>query len=291
MAGIPNSGVADKIREIDVQESHWKPDTMASSHNSGVEEKIRDSGDQESNWTSDWRKSEQIRKIQTSLVKYAGQNEGQGEVLIMKLPACRRKPVEQFTPEQWQFGLHNRDLQASTTVMSYHESESMKLRLAAACKLEPFTWDTFCADVVENPEETMSSYGLDHRVTIFNRKEVQYLLTLDALTLLLIFTRVKRHRPDLVKILAKDTKAMESLLLSRIPTTGLLEDLFLVENQVPIALLTKVVNKCYEIMNEQKKRGLRELEIPDLSLPQELLQESLVVVAANMCQLLFTVTC
>jgi hypothetical protein len=133
MAGIPNSGVAEKIREIDEQESHWKSDTMvvdtnleddtmASNHNSGA----------------DWRKSERIRKIERSLVIYGGQNGGQAEqnggraeqnggrakqnggqseqnggqvkVLIMKLTACRRKPDEQYTPEQWQFGLHNRDV-------------------------------------------------------------------------------------------------------------------------------------------------------------------------------------
>ncbi|CAK9872276.1 unnamed protein product [Sphagnum jensenii] len=142
MAGIPNSGVADKIREIDEQESHWKSDTMvvdtnleddtmASNPNSGAEEKIRDVRDQESNWMSDWRKSERIRKIERSLVIYGGQNGsqaeqnggraeqnggrakqngGQGKVLIMKLTACRRKPDEQYTPEQWQFGLHNRDV-------------------------------------------------------------------------------------------------------------------------------------------------------------------------------------
>jgi hypothetical protein len=142
MTGIPNSGVADKIREIDEQESHWKSDTMvvdtnleddtmASNHNSGAEEKIRDVRDQESNWMSDWRKSERIRKIERSLVIYGGQNGGQaeqnggrakqnggqseqnggqGKVLIMKLTSCRRKPDEQYTPEQWQFGLHNRDV-------------------------------------------------------------------------------------------------------------------------------------------------------------------------------------
>ncbi|CAM6069170.1 unnamed protein product [Sphagnum tenellum] len=128
MAGIPNSGVADKIREIDEQESHWKSDTMvvdtnleddtmASNHNSGAEEKIPDVRDQESNWMYDWRKSERIRKIERSLVIYGGQNGGQaehnggqGKVLIMKLTACRRKPDEQYTPEQWQFGLHNRDV-------------------------------------------------------------------------------------------------------------------------------------------------------------------------------------
>jgi hypothetical protein len=152
----------------------------------------------------------------------------------------------------------------------------MKLRLAAACNLKPFTWDTFCADVVDNPEETMSSYGLDHRLTIFNRKEVQYLLTLDAFTLLLVLTRHVDGSSILVNILAKDTKAMDSLLLpkmqsSNMPFIGLSDDLFLLENQVPMALLTKVMNKCSEILNDQKKRSLRKREIPDPFLPQKLL--------------------
>ncbi len=152
MAGIPKSGVADKIREIDEQESHGKSDTMASNHKSGAEEKIRDVRDEESNSMSDWGKSERIRKIERSLVIYGDQNGGRAEqnggqseqnggqaeqnggqaeqnggraeqnggqseqnggqvkVLIMKLTACRRKPDEQYTPGQWRFGLHNRDV-------------------------------------------------------------------------------------------------------------------------------------------------------------------------------------
>jgi hypothetical protein len=382
MAGIPKSGVADKIREIDGQESHGKSDTMASNHNSGAEEKIRDVRDQESNSMSDWGKSDRIRKIERLLVIYGGQKEcqaehkedqaehkegpaehkegqaeqnggraqqnggqsehnggqaeqnggraqqnegqseqngGQGKVLIMKLTACRRKPDEQYTPEQWQFGLHNRNVQASTTVTSYPESEGMKLRLAAACNLKPFTWDTFCAHVVDKPEKTMISYGLDHRVTIFNRKEVQYLLTLDALTLLLVLTRHVLGSSELVNILAKDTKAMDSLLLPKMPSSnmppsnmplesssmpssymppstmplessnmplepsnmsfiGLSDDLFLLENQVPMALLTKVMNKCSEILNDQKKPFS----------PQKLLDSSLKAIAKQMCLSVFT---
>ncbi len=321
MAGIPKSGVAEKISEIDEQESHGKSDTMASNHNSGAEEKICDVRDQESNSMSNWGKSERIQKIKRSLVVYGDQNEGQdehkdgqdehkegqaeqnggraeqngdqGKVLIMKLTACRRKPDEQYTPEQWRFGLHNRDVQASTTVTSYAESESMKLRLAAACNLKPFTWDTFCAHVVNDPKGTMSSYGLDHRVTIFNRKEVQYLLTIDALTLLLVLTRHVIGSSELVDILAKDTKAMDSLLLpkmqssnmqsSNMPSSnmqfiGLSDDLFLLENQVPMALLTKVMNKCSEILNDQKKPFS----------PQKLLDSSLKAIAKQMCLSVFT---
>jgi hypothetical protein len=164
----------------------------------------------------------------------------------------------------------------------------MKLRLAAECNLKPFTWDTFCAEVVDNPEETMSSYGLDHSVTIFNRKEVQYLLTLDALTLLLVLTRHVDGSSILVNILATDTQAMDSLSLLKMPSSnmpfiGLSDDLFLLENQVPMAFLTKVMNKCAEILNDQKKRSLRKREIPDPFSPEQLLDSSLKAIAKQMC--------
>ncbi|CAM6008668.1 unnamed protein product [Sphagnum balticum] len=248
MAGIPNSGVADKIREIDEQESHWKSDTnvvdtnledtMASNHNSGAEEKICDVCDQESNWMSDWRKSERICKIVRSLVIYGGQNGDQAE----------------------QNG----------------------------------------GRAEQNRGKSEQNGGQDHRVTIFNRKEVQYLLTLDALTLLLVLTRHVDGSPILVNILAKDTKAMDRLLLpkmqssnmpssnmplesSNMPFIGLSDDLFLLENQVPMDLLTKVMIKCSEILNDQKKRSLRKREIPDPFLPQELLDSSLKAIAKQMC--------
>jgi len=32
------------------------------------------------------------------------------DVLVRKLPACYRVPLEQYTPKLWQFGLHNRDV-------------------------------------------------------------------------------------------------------------------------------------------------------------------------------------
>ncbi|KAH8972346.1 hypothetical protein BDL97_02G190500 [Sphagnum fallax] len=170
MTGIPNSGVADKIREIDEQESHWKSDTMvvdtnleddtmASNHNSGAEEKIRDVRDQESNWMSDWRKSERIRKIERSLVIYGGQNGGQAE---------------------------------------------------------------------QNGGRAKQNGGQSEQ-------------------------------------------------------NGGQDDLFLLENQVPMALLTKVMNKCSEILNDQKKRSLRKREIPDPFSPKQLLDSSLKAIAKQMC--------
>jgi hypothetical protein len=128
---------------------------------------------------------------------------------------------------------------------------------------------------------------------------VQYLLTIDALTLLLVLTRHVFGSPKLVNILAKDTKAMDSLLLpkmqssnmplesSNMPFIGLSDDLFLLENQVPMALLRKVMNKCSEILNDQKKRSLRGREIPDPFLPQNLLDSSVKAIATQMCLSVF----
>ncbi len=107
----------------------------------------------------------------------------------MKLPDFQRKPEEHYTPLQWRFGLHNRDLEASKSVASTTESEALKISLAAACNLKSDRWDEFCDNIVHDPENiVLRSYGLHSSVPNFTRKEVQFLLTLDALTLLLVLS-------------------------------------------------------------------------------------------------------
>ncbi len=153
---------------------------MADTNNFVIERKNSDveaenSGTEElkSNSESDWQKYEWIRKIRSGLKARSGQNAG-GDVPIKKLPASLRKPVERYTPRQWQLGLHNRDPQPSSS-----ESEVLKISFAAACKLNPHELDKFCADFVDNPADMMlKSYRIFSSVTELRTKEVQYLLTL-----------------------------------------------------------------------------------------------------------------
>jgi len=119
-----------------------------------------------SNSESDWQESEWIRKIRSGLKARSGQNAG-GDVPIKKLPASLRKPVERYTPRQWQLGLHNRDPQPSSS-----ESEVLKISFAAACKLNPDELDKFCADFVDNPADMMlKSYRIYSSVTELGQRK------------------------------------------------------------------------------------------------------------------------
>ncbi|CAK9190976.1 unnamed protein product [Sphagnum troendelagicum] len=89
--------------------------------------------------------------------------EVRNEVLVRKLPACYRVPLEQYTPKQWHFGLHNRD------VLHPSESEDLKIALAAASELGP--WDEFCVSVVDDPLGVLRAYGLDHTEPKFSMRQ------------------------------------------------------------------------------------------------------------------------
>jgi len=277
---------------------------MADTNNFVVERKNSDveaenSGTEElkSNSESDRQESKWIRKIRSGLKARSGQNPG-GDVPIIKLPALLRKPVECYTPQQWQFGLHNRDPQASSS-----ESEVLKLSLAAACKLNPDEWDKFCADVVDNPADMMlNSYGIYSSVTELSTKEVQYLLTLDALTLVLVLSSLSRVRqssvwlPNLfIESLVAGGFNIEALVKERVAFCGIWPDLFLCENQIPMALMKKAISKCYGLLPEERKSNyfpyLRELENPDSNVTKKLLDTILKATVFSMCANFFAEPC
>jgi hypothetical protein len=162
--------------------------------------------------------------------------EVRNDVLVMKLPACFRAPLEPYTPKQWHFGLHNRD------VLHPSESEDLKIALAAACELGP--WDEFCASVVDDPVGGLRAYGLDHSEPKFSMRQMQCLLTLDALTLYLVFVNdtYKGIFDDGTQIGARLT----ALFKRRLECNHIWDDLFLLENQIPIALLRKIISTCHE---------------------------------------------
>jgi hypothetical protein len=280
---------------------------MADTNNFVVERKKSDveaenSGTVElkSNSESDGQESQWIRKIRSGLKARSGQNAG-GDVPIIKLPACVRKPVERFTPRRWQFGLHNHDPQASSS-----ESEVLKIGFAAACKLNPDEWDKFCADVVDNPADMMlKSYGIYASVTELGPKEVQYVLTLDALTLVLglsSLSRASKSEPDqaqqLPKLFIKSLVAggfdIEALV-SGVACCAIWDDLLLCENQIPMALMKKAISKCYGLLPQERKSNhfhvLRELENPDSNVTKNLLDRILKTAVDTLCCTFFAEPC
>ncbi len=275
--------------------------SMADTNNSDVE--AEDSGTEElkSSSESDRLKFEWTRVIRAGLEARSGQNTG-GDVPIKKLPAFARSPKGLYTSRHWQFGLHNRSFCVG-------QSEVLKISLAAACKLNPDEWDKFCDYVVDNPEDMMlKSYGIYSGETDLSPKEVQYLLTLDALTLVLVlssFPRVPKAvrgqadgfwLPNLfIGSLDAGGFNIEALLKDRLAFCTIWDDLFLCENQIPMALMKQAISKCYGLLPEERKSNffphLRELENPDSNVTKKLLDTILKYVACCTCRRFFAEPC
>jgi hypothetical protein len=269
-------------------------------------------------WKSDEAKSEWIRKLELGLDSPACYDE-EDRVLVMKLPDFKRKPVEHYTPQQWQFGLHNRELQASTTVASTTESEGLKISLAAACNLKSDRWDKdsdnhwdkdrdnrwdeFCNNVVDDPElMVLRSYGLHPSVaTNFSRKEVQSLLTLDALTLLLVLSSCalpNSYREEtlmnmFMEWFEKGGLNIRALLKEGVDYTALRNDLFLFENQIPMNLLKKVISKSYLLPKGENYYSniFQELMDPHSDLRRVFLHKILKNIVCKMCIEIFKKPC
>jgi len=110
-----------------------------------------------------------LSKVRSAIQSY--KNDAAHELLIPKVPNYLRVPPEQFTPRDWRFGLHNRQLHTRGT-------EGLKISVAGE-------WDNFCNDVVQNDYAAglLRLYGLQDGFTKFSESEVNYLLVLDALYL------------------------------------------------------------------------------------------------------------
>ncbi|CAK9872092.1 unnamed protein product [Sphagnum jensenii] len=141
------------------------------------------------------------------------------EVLIRKVPNYLRVPPEQFTPTEWRFGLHNRELGTSG-------AEGLKIAVAGYffAHLESDAWDNFCNDVVDDPVRYVRLYGLQDGFTKFSERQVKYLLALDALFLVV-------RDEGFGGRLQLDLPWYENCLMT---------EMVLLENQVPMDLLRKV---------------------------------------------------
>jgi hypothetical protein len=159
--------------DIEGQTSNSVSHVSEGQGNSDTEEQIANfiSEEQTSQWFNEFKTTFQRHEVR----------EVRDDVLVRKLPACYRVPLEQYTPKLWQFGLHNRD------VLHPSESEDLKIALAAASELGP--WDEVCASVVDDPVGVLRAYGLDHSEPKFSIRQMQCLLTLDALTTFLVFAK------------------------------------------------------------------------------------------------------
>jgi len=336
-SGAEGSNSAEEQKSgTEVQKFHWKLDEQnpvpegqssgAEGSNSAEEQK---SGTevQKFHWKLDEQNSEWIRKLELGLDTPACYDEGD-RVVVMKLPDFMRKPEEHYNPVQWRFGLHNWDLQTSRTVAPTTESEGLKISLAAACNLKSDRrdkvcdkkphevsenrrdeacdngWNEFCDNVVHNLDDmVLKSYGLHpSNTTNFTKKEVQSLLTLDALTLLLLLSAVPSHSrdspPSREEILSKDLLEIgglkiKALLKPEVAYIGLGRDLFLFENQIPMDLLKNVISKSHLLLKGQNSHSdiFQELNHPQSSLGKKFLHNILRNLVCQMCRQIFVNPC
>jgi hypothetical protein len=255
--------ILPEIDNIDIegQTSDSVPNMGEGQRNSDTEEQI-------ANFISEEQTSQWFKEFKTTFQRHEVRKVS-NDVLVMKLPACFRVPLEQYTPNEWHFGLHNRD------VLHPSESEDLKIALAAACELGP--WDEFCASVVDDPVGVLRAYGLDHSEPKFSMRQMQCLLTLDALTIFLVFANYKHIFDKRTQIGARLTTILER----RLEYLRLYEDLFLFENQIHIASLRKVISTCYE-----------KLIAPNSTLMDQQLMLDMILKAnvRRMCQYIYVLT-
>jgi len=157
-----------------------------------------------------------VTEVRSTIQNY--KNDTAPEVLIRKVPNYLRLPPEQFTPKEWRFGLHNRELDTSG-------AEGLKIAVAGYffADEESDAWDRFCNVVVDDPARLVRLYGLQDGFTEFSERQVKYLLALDALFLV-----------------GRDENFGGRLQLDLCWYGSSLRDMVLLENQVPMDLLRKV---------------------------------------------------
>jgi hypothetical protein len=243
--------------------------TSNSASNMGEGQGNSDTEEQIANFISEELTNQWLIEFKTTFERHEVR-EVRNDVLVMKLPACFRVPSEQYTPRYWHFGLHNRD------VPHLSESEDRKVALATACELGP--WEEFCFSVVDDPVDVLRAYGLDLSEPKFGMRQVQYIITLDALTIFLVLA----YRPFVV--FEKMPRKVARLIRARFISWGyanLVNDLLLLENQISIALLTKVISKCYEKWKEPN---------PTLMEPEHMLDRILKANVFDMCEFIFVLT-
>ncbi len=162
---------------------------------------------------------------------------------------------------------------------------------------------------MDNPADVMlKSYGIYSSVTELSPKEVQYLLTLDALTLVLLlssFSRAPESELDqahfcwlpnlFIRSLVAGDFNIEALVKNRVAYCMMWDDLFLCENQIPMALMKKAISKCYGLLPAERTSNyfpdLRGLENPDSNVTKNLLDRILKIVACDMCYKFFAEPC
>ena len=168
------------------------------------------------------------------------------EVVCWKVPHHWRTG-DDFDPQSWRFGLHNR----APDTLETDGTERFKIEVARALRLTGDRWHEFCKDVVrEEKSHWEAVYGQSPHVKSHNIADIRCLLALDALFLVIWMQMtgggIWSLSPPLQKLMG--TQVMRAHLIDLCWS-----DFYLVENQIPMVLLVRVVGNL-------RRRGCRFIE-------------------------------
>jgi hypothetical protein len=158
-----------------------------------------------------------------------------------------RTGSDHFDPKTWRFGLHNR----APNSLQTDGTERFKIQVARALRLTGNRWNAFCKDVVvEEKSHWEAVYGQSPDAKLHSIADIRCLLALDALFLVIWMQMmgggIERLSPPLHKVMGTQVMSVHLIDLCW-------SDFYLVENQIPMVLLERVVGIL-------KRRGWKFIE-------------------------------
>ena len=157
------------------------------------------------------------------------------KVVCWKVPDSTRTGSDHFDPKAWRFGLHNR----APATLQTDGTERFKIQVARALSLTGDGWDKFCKDVVrEEKSHWEAVYGQSPHAKSHSIADIRCLLALDALFLVMYM----QMRGGGIWSLSLSLREVMGSQVMEVHLDDLWwSDFYLVENQIPMVLLERVV--------------------------------------------------
>jgi hypothetical protein len=157
------------------------------------------------------------------------------KVVCWRVPDSMRTGSDHFDPKTWRFGLHHR----APDTLQTDGTERFKIQVARALSLTGDRWDEFCKDVVtEEKSHWEAVYGQSPHAKSHSIADIRCLLALDALFLVIWMQigggGIKSLSLPLQEVMGNQVMSVHLRDLRW-------SDFYLVDNQIPMVLLERVV--------------------------------------------------
>jgi hypothetical protein len=176
-----------------------------------------------------------ICRVHDALLRDDDANDFSKLVVCWNVPDYIRTGSDHFDPQSWRFGLHNR----APDTLQTDGTELFKIQVARALGLTGDRWIKFCKDVViEEKSHWEVVYGQSPDAKSHSIADIRCLLALDALFLVIWM----QMRGGGIKSLSPPLQEVMGTQVMRVHLTQLwCSDFYLVDNQIPMVLLERVV--------------------------------------------------